>query len=130
MGEKPDGTTTYMINYAREDNREPTVVTRLHQELDQCLEESKKKLNGASRKADRLRRALRKADSYPKLDAALSSRPPPPPEAVQRAKEAIRQLHDGHEDHEEAGGDLEDRRRPPVPDAAEDGDPLSGLDGL
>lgn len=45
-----------IVESEKGDDRDPTLVTRLLQDFDECLETSKENLNDAGKKADRLRR--------------------------------------------------------------------------
>lgn len=60
---------------SEEDDEETTEVTRLHELLDKRLQQSKRRLNGVTRKVDELHRVARKKDSASKMRAVVSDAP-------------------------------------------------------
>lgn len=79
MTELPEELRKKLNGTAKPRDDEPTQVTKLFEELEECAAETKEELAKSSREARRVSRLTRNPKSYPALKLVLSS-PPPPPE--------------------------------------------------
>jgi hypothetical protein len=69
------------INGESDRDDEPTLVTKLLEELGECASETKEELEKTGKAAVQVSRLTRRKNrSYPKLKMLLSTPPPPPPE--------------------------------------------------
>ncbi len=76
MTELPEDIRKKLSGESRERDDEPTQVTKLIEELEECSTEAQEELTKSARSARRVSRLTRHPQSYPKLKAVISVPPP------------------------------------------------------